>query len=488
MEYDINDEKTVRLKRLEELKKAGINPYPSKSNRSSTARELEASFQVGKKSIVLAGRVRGLRSHGGSTFLDLQDSTGNFQIFCGKNEIGETYDTLVVRLDIGDIIEVSGETFLTKTGQKTLRCNEISLLSKALRPLPDKIHGLTDVEQRYRQRELDFLANPESKLIALTRIKTLQVLRSFLEEAGFIEVETPILQTVAGGANAKPFITHHNALKADLYLRVAPELYLKRLVIGGFEKVYEIARCFRNEGLSPQHNPEFTQVEFYAAFWDYQKLMKFCEGLMVGTVERVKGKLSFEVDGKLVNFEPPFSKISYVNAIKEATGVDVLEASDKELKAKAKQLGAIIDSKMSRGKLIDEIWKSKVRPDIHHPTFVYDFPVELSPLAKRKADDPRLVEMFQLVIAGMELIKAFSELNDPIDQRKRFDEQDALRKHGDEEAQGTDKLFVEAMEHGMPPTAGAGLGIDRLVAILTGSHGIKEVILFPTLKPEKNKR
>lgn len=488
MEYDINDERTVRVKRLEELKQAGINPYPSQSNRNLTVQELEAGFQVGKKAIILAGRIRGLRRHGGSTFLDLQDSTGNFQIFCSKNEIGVAYSNLVVRLDIGDFIETTGEAFLTKSGQKSLRCEKITLLSKALRPLPDKIHGLIDIEQRYRQRELDFLANPESKLIALTRVKILKVLRNFLEEAGFIEVETPILQTVAGGANAKPFVTRHNALKADLFLRVAPELHLKRLIIAGFEKVYEVARCFRNEGLSPQHNPEFTQVEFYAAFWDYKKLMLFCEELMVETVERVKGKLSLEVGGKLVNFEPPFPRISYVNAIKDVTNIDVLEASDKELKAKAKQLGAKVDSKTGRGRLIDEIWKIKVRPDIHHPTFVCDFPVELSPLAKRKADDPRLVEMFQLVIAGVELIKAFSELNDPLDQHERFKEQEALKKKGDEEAQGTDQLFVEAMEYGMPPTAGAGLGIDRLASILTGSHSIKEVILFPTLKPGKNQK
>ncbi|MFA6587724.1 MAG: lysine--tRNA ligase [Patescibacteria group bacterium] len=489
MKYDINDERSVRLKRLEEIRKAGINPYPNNCAKSFSIEKILVGFKEGDKTLNAVGRIRGLRRHGGSTFIDLQDQSGNIQIFVSKSDLENKYEILVERLDIGDFIQISGKPFLTKTGQKTLRALEVFLLSKALRPLPDKIHGLTDVEQRYRQKEIDLLSNPESKFTAEIRIKMLKAMRQFLEEENFIEVETPVLQTVAGGATAKPFITHHNALNADLYLRVSPELYLKRLIIGGFEKVYEVARCFRNEGLSPQHNPEFTQIEFYAAYWDYRQLMDFCEKLVISTFEKVKGKLNFEFDGKMLDFEPPFARVSYIEAIKKATGIDVLEISDKDLRATIKKLGIEVDKKMGRGKLIDELWKSKVRPNVHHPTFIYDYPAELSPLAKRKAENSKIVEMFQLVISGAEVVKAFTELNDPIDQALRFQEQEALKKQGDEEAQGTDPIFVEAMEYGMPPTAGAGIGIDRLAAILSNSHSIKEVILFPTLRPEnKNKK
>ena len=395
------------------------------------------------------------------------------------------YEILVTRFDIGDFIEVTGTPFTTKSGQKSLHVTAVVLLCKALRPLPDKIHGLTDTEHRYRQRELDLLANAESMSVARSRAAMLRALRAGFEEAGFLEVETPVLQAIAGGATAKPFTTHHNALNLDLFLRVAPELYLKRLIIGGFERVYEVARCFRNEGISPQHNPEFTQIEFYAAYWDYTQMMSFCEQLLVQVVEKVRGTLQFEVDGKTIDFSAPLPRVRYVDAIRIATGLDVLESDVKTLYTAAKKLGADVAKNDGRGKLIDILWKTAVRPNVHRPTFIVDYPAELSPLAKRKADDPRVVEMFQLVISGAEVIKAFTELNDPLDQAKRFAEQDALRKAGDEEAQGTDPLFVEALEYGMPPTAGAGIGIDRLAAILTGSHSLKEVILFPTLRPKE---
>lgn len=485
MSTDINDERSVRVERRQNLLAAGIATYPNTVKRTHTMAELVAAFADGGSPVIIVGRVRGIRRHGGSTFCDIEDSTGKFQVFCSHAELGDVYEQLVEKLDIGDFVEVHGTPFLTKAGQQSVKVSLLRLLSKALRPLPDKIHGLTDTEQRYRQRELDLLANPESLATARLRSAMLQALRQGFEAEGFLEVETPVLQSIAGGATAKPFVTHHNTLDADLYLRVAPELYLKRLIIGGFEKVYEVARCFRNEGISPQHNPEFTQIEFYAAYWDYQQMMDFCEKLLVHVVSKVRGSLEFTVDGKSVNFTAPLPRIKYIEAIREACAIDVLEASDAQLLAAVKKAGGEVDPHAHRGKLIDELWKAAVRPNVHRPTFVYDYPVELSPLAKRKADDPRIVEMFQLVVAGAEVIKAFTELNDPIDQAARFAEQDALRTAGDDEAQGTDPAFVEAMEYGMPPTAGAGLGIDRLAAILSGNHSIKEVILFPTLRPKE---
>ncbi len=481
MPVDINDERSVRLQRLEELRTQGVQPYPSEVHRTHTLAQVASG--EGSAQYTVVGRIRGLRRHGGSTFLDLEDASARFQIFCSRAELGESVYELIVRLDIGDILQVTGERFTTKAGEPSLKASAVALLAKALRPLPDPVHGLTDTEQRYRQRELDLLANPQATAVAKQRSTLLQSLRAGFEEAGFLEVETPILQSIAGGAAAKPFVTHHNVLDTDLYLRVAPELYLKRLIIGGIERVYEVARCFRNEGIDTQHNPEFTQIEFYAAYWDYARMMDFCEQLVTRAVERVRGSLRIEVDGKLLDFTPPFPRLSYVSAIQEATGVHVLEATMAELKAAVKKCGAKVDAHVGRGKLIDTLWKSTVRPTVHRPTFVMDYPVELSPLAKRKATDPRVVEMFQLVIAGAEVVKAFTELNDPLDQAQRFAEQEALRAKGDEEAEGSDPTFVEAMEYGMPPTAGAGIGIDRLAAIVTGSHSLKEVILFPTLRP-----
>ncbi|MEK7631338.1 MAG: lysine--tRNA ligase [Patescibacteria group bacterium] len=428
MQIDINDERSVRIQRARELAAAGIAAYPARAVRTHTVEELVAQFSDGGTQVTLVGRIRGIRRHGGSTFIDIQDGTGKFQVFCSAAELGEQYATLVERLDIGDFVQTTGTPFITKAGQRSLKVAAVALLSKALRPLPDKVHGLTDTEQRYRQRELDLLANPESLGIARLRSAMLQALRQGFEAEGFIEVETPVLQSIAGGATAKPFVTHHNTLDIDLYLRVAPELFLKRLIIGGFEKVYEVARCFRNEGISPQHNPEFTQIEFYAAFWDYQKLMDFCEQLLVEVVRKVRGSLEFEVDGKAINFSAPLPRMKYVDAILAATGVHILDATDVEIRKAVKKAGGEAEPHANRGKLIDELWKTAVRPNVHRPTFVYDYPVELSPLAKRKTDDPRIVEMFQLVIAGAEVIKAFTELNDPLDQAARFAEQDAHAK------------------------------------------------------------
>ncbi len=482
MAVDINDERSVRLQRLQELQGEGIFAYPSQANRTHTIEQLTATFVDGGEAVTIVGRLRGVRRHGGSTFLDVEDGSGRFQVFCSKADLETLYEQLIARLDLGDHVQVTGKPFRTKAGSPALHASAVTLLSKALRPLPEQFHGLTDTELRYRRRELDLIANPEARAVARTRSAILQTLRSYLDDAGFLEVETPVLQSVPSGASAKPFVTHHNTLHEDLYLRVAPELYLKRLIVGGLEKVYEVARCFRNEGMDPQHNPEFTQIEFYAAYWDYQQMLDFCQNMLVHTVEKVHGKLVLEFDGKAVDFTPPFAKASYVELLQERCGVNVLDASQKDVISAIEKAGGDADPKAGRGALIDTLWKVAVRPTIQRPTFITDYPAELSPLAKRSAKDPRVVEMFQLVIAGSELIKAFTELNDPVDQRTRFAEQEALRKKGDDEAQFTDDVFVESLEYGMPPTAGAGLGIDRLTSILTGSHSIKEVILFPALR------
>lgn len=484
METKHIDERDTRIQRLETLRNTGINPYPSTCLRTHTIEALNAQFKEGGKKPVIVGRVRALRRHGGSTFIELEDGTGKFQVFCSRNEIPELYEKLVKLLDMGDFLQVTGEQFRTKQGQPTLKAVDLRLLSKAIRPLPEQFHGLANTEKRYRQRELDLIANESSRNVAKVRSKLLSLLRKYFEDFGFLEVETPILQAVAGGATAKPFKTHHNALNTDLYLRVAPELYLKRLIVGGFEKVYEVARCFRNEGISPQHNPEFTQIECYAAYWDYQEMMKFCEEILVKLVDELLGKLEVIVDGKVVDFTPPLPRLSFIQLLQNATGLDVTTTSDKELQKAVIQHGGDAGKNPNRGKLIDELWKTTVRPTILRPTFILDYPVELSPLAKKSDKNPKILDMFQLVIAGSEVIKAFTELNDPIDQRQRFAEQEALRKKGDEEAQGNDPTFLTSLEYGMPPTAGAGIGIDRLAAILSGSHSIKEVILFPTLRSD----
>lgn len=479
----------IRRQKLEKIIKEGIEAYPARTGRSLSCAEVKENFQKlakSKKTIILAGRLVLVRGHGGATFAHLNDGTDKFQILLRKDVVGEKQHQFFKDLiDIGDFIEAEGTLFTTKTGEPTLEVKKFKLLTKSLLPLPEKWHGLADMEIRFRQRYLDLIANPEVKKIFEKRSLIIKTIRDFFDQQGFLEVETPILQPIPGGANARPFVTHHNALNIDLYLRIAPELYLKRLIVAGFEKVYEIARCFRNEGIDRAHNPEFTQIEFYQAYADYNDLMKLTENFMESVVKNVCDKLTIEYQGKKIDFTAPYPRITFREALIKYAGIDIEKLKTKELLiAETKKLGLEIDKIWSRGKILDEIFKELIRPKIVDPTFLLDHPIELSPLAKKKPDNPDYVERFQLLIAGMEICNAFSELNDPIDQEERFRQQQSLKEAGEEEAQNFDEDFIEALKYGLPPTAGEGIGIDRLAIILSDVHNIREVILFPTLRPK----
>lgn len=489
MEQVHKPEEDVRKEKLEALQKAGTESYPSHVSFTHTLAQLHTHFQELEKSeqpVQCVGRIRALRSHGGSTFLDIDDSTEKFQVFVGKDAI-DGYDDLIATVDLADFVEVQGTVFTTKRGQESIKAQKIRLISKALLPLPEKWHGLTDTEIRYRARYLDLLSNPSVRKIFEVRSRTISAIREFLDRHEFLEVDTPILQTLAGGATARPFMTHHNALDIDLYLRIAPELFLKRLVVGGLNRVYEIARCFRNEGMDYSHNPEFTQVEFYAAYWDYRELMSFTEKLFAMLMEKVLGSMTVHYEDHVMQFTPPFPVITFRDALIQYANVDLEEYPDRDtLASKAQQLGVDVLAGDGRGKIADALFKQYVRPKLIQPTFLIDHPIELSPLSKQHADNPKYVERFQLICAGVfELCNGFSELNDPLEQESRFKAQEALREEGDDEAQRADEDFVTALKHGMPPAAGIGIGIDRLVMLLTNQHSIKEIILFPTLKPER---
>jgi len=490
MSRELPSEYAARLERLEKIKKQGLNPYPAKMSRTHTIDEVLRNFDDFFKEqtdLRITGRVRALRPHGGSVFAHIEDGTGKIQLFAQKDSLGPTaFEKLFDVLDVGDFVWISGLPYITKRGEKTVIVKEGRVISKALRPLPEKWHGLTDVEARFRKRYLDLIANPQTKEIFELRSHLIKFLRDFFDQHGFLEVETPILQPIPGGALAKPFITHHNALDMDLYLRVAPEFYLKRLVVGGFEKVYEIARCFRNEGIDVQHNPEFTQIEFYQAYSDYNDLMVLTEELLPFLLKKLGLGLKIKHDDQEIDFAPPYPRLVFKEGLKLYGKIDVDKyPKTSELLKKARELGCEIAKGASRGKIIDEIYKTFVRPKLLQPTFIINHPVELSPLSKKIENDPSCVERFQLVAGSMELTNAYSELNDPLDQRERFKEQEKARAAGEEEVQGMDEDFLEALEHGMPPTAGFGMGLDRLIALLTNSHNIKEVILFPTLRSEK---
>lgn len=487
-EGKVIDERAARLERLEKIKAAGLNPYPAKVERTIGVRDFLINFEKLKEAeYQLAGRVKIIRRHGGLTFLKIADEGGEVQVLLQKNFLGDTnYEFLLETLDVGDFLWVKGSPFLTKTQEKTIKAKEARIIAKALLPLPEKWHGLTDTETRYRKRYLDLIANPQVKNNFILRSQMIRALREFFDQKGFLEVETPILHPTPGGALAKPFITHHNALDVDLYLRIAPELYLKRLIVGGFEKVYEIARCFRNEGIDPQHNPEFTQIEFYQAYANYEDLMKLTEEMLVYLLEKLNLGKKISYLGQEIDFTPPYKRLSFRQALIDYAHLDIEDFKERDdLFLKAKEIGCEIAENASYGKILDEIYKTFVRPQIWQPVFIIDHPVELSPLAKKKEENPRYVERFQLVLArGIELCNAYSELNDPLDQRARFEEQEKARALGEEETQRMDEDFLTALEHGMPPTAGFGMGIDRLAAILTNSANIKEIIFFPTLRPE----
>lgn len=487
------DERQARIEKLKEIREQKVNPYPSTAKRSHFVSEVLASFDkfsAGKKMLSLVGRLRSVRLHGGSAFANIEDESGIIQLFFREDHFGaKPYKFLKELVDIGDFVRVRGALFTTKTGEKTLEVEALKLLTKTLAPLPEKWHGLSDVEIRYRQRYLDLIANPSVREIFKKRSLIVKTIRDFLERDGFMEVETPILQPIPGGATARPFVTHHNALDIDLYLRIAPELYLKKLIVGGFEKVFEIARCFRNEGIDWSHNPEFTQIELYQAYADYNDLMKMMEKFFVYLMKKTNGeKMKVTFERKEIDFTPSYERITFRDILMKLGNCDIEKYPDRESMAKkARELGLEILPSDDRGKIIDEVFKKVVRPKIINPIFVINHPIELSPLAKKMPADPRYVERFQLLVAGTELVNAFSELNDPQDQRERFVIQQKMREAGDVEAMRIDEDFIAALEHGMPPTAGLGMGIDRLTALLTNSHNIKEVILFPTLRPENKK-
>ncbi len=472
--------KTDRLKKLEAIRAAGINPYPAEMSRLrqniNLALENFDDLLKIKKEIILAGRLRLIREHGGSTFADLEDATGKIQIYFKKDEIGDKdYDFFIANFDIGDFIEVAGGLFETKKGEKTLLVKNYRLLAKTLNQLPDKWHGLADIEERFRRRYLDLLMNKEVKQRFKERSVIIKNLRKFLESEGFIEVETPILQALPGGALAKPFKTHLNALGLDLFLRVAPELYLKRLLVGGFDKAYELGRCFRNEGMDKFHNPDFTMLEFYWAYADTEQLMELTEELF----EFLVPEMEIEYQGNKINLTAPFKRISLRDLILEHFMVDIKKAKEDTLEKILIKAGEKIGKDLLKCKLIDELFKA-VRPKIIQPTFVTNHPIAMSPLAKRSEDNPDEADRFQLLVGGMELINAYAELNDSQEQDQRMQEQE---KHRDEEEiQRYDRDFIEALEYGLPPAVGFGLGVDRLVMLLTNAPTLREVILFPAMR------
>jgi lysyl-tRNA synthetase class 2 len=441
----------------------------------------------GEEEVSLGGRVVAIRSMGGAVFAHLQDLTGRIQIYLRRDLLGEERFSLFTEfVDLGDVLGVKGRLFRTRTGELTVEVRDFRILAKCLHPLPEKWHGVRDPEVRYRQRYLDLIANPSSRRTFLLRSMVVRELRRFLEDHGFVEVETPVLQTVASGANARPFVTYHNYLEMNLYLRIAPELFLKRLIVGGFPRVYEMGKNFRNEGVDRTHNPEFTMVEFYAAYWDYRDLMDFTEKLMVHLLRKVMGSLRISYRGREIDFTPPFRRVRYFDLLKEKTGKDKeFFLKDTEgLRDLARDLGVEGYDRLTHGRLIDKIFEKVAEGELLQPTFVIDFPKLTSPLAKTHREDPDLVERFELVVAGYEIANAYTELNDPLDQRERFLQQLRDKEMGDEEAMEMDEDFVRALEYGMPPTGGEGIGVDRLVMILADTDNIRDVILFPHLRPK----
>jgi lysyl-tRNA synthetase class 2 len=480
----IDEIRKNRLKKLKGIESAGLLAYPGQVKRTHTCAQALEEFNKlsrAKKQIVLTGRVMSLREHGGLTFCNIQDGSGKIQVLFKKDGLGERgYQFFLDYFDIGDFIEVKGGLIKTKKGEKTLEVANYSILAKSLLPLPEKWHGLKDVEDRFRKRYLDLIFNSEIKEKFELRSKIVKELRDFLESKDFLEVETPILQPVYGGATAKPFKTHLNALDLDLYLRISPELYLKRLLVGGFERVYEIGKCFRNEGIDKAHNPDFTMLEFYWAYADYKELMKVTEEMMTSLIKNLFGNLKIEYQGKKIDFKAPFKRIEFNQLFKKHTKINLEEIHINALKKEARKLG--LETEGGKFEIADQIYKKVCLAKIEEPTFVIHYPSDAFPLAKLLDKDSSKSASFQLIVKGVELVKAYSELNNPLLQEERFKEQEKIFKKGFKEAQRMDKDYVEALEYGMPPAAGWGMGIDRLTALLTDSNSLREVILFPTMR------
>ncbi|MFB0971487.1 MAG: lysine--tRNA ligase [Neofamilia sp.] len=484
-ELNLNEILMLRRERLKELMDEGKNPFLIEKydvkNKSSDIKENFEELEETETSV--AGRVMSKRGHGKISFLDIQDSQGRIQIFARKDALEDSYED-VKKLDIGDIVGVKGTIFKTKAGEISIRASEVTLLSKSLQILPEKFHGLKDVDLRYRQRYVDLIVNPEIKEVFLTRTKIIKAIRQFLDDKGYLEVETPILGTIAGGANAKPFLTHHNALDIDMQMRIANELFLKRLIVGGFDKVYEMGKMFRNEGISTKHNPEFTNMELYAAYEDYEYIMNLTEELFVYVAKEVLGTLEIEYQGTKLDLTPPWKRISMEEMVKEIVGVDFdeIDTDEKALEV-AKEKGLKPEPFWTRGHVISELFEEFCETTLVQPTFVTGHPVEISPLSKRNPDDPRITNRFELFMNTWELANAFSELNDPIDQRERFEAQVADKESGDEEAHPMDYDFINAIEVGLPPTGGLGIGVDRMIMIYTNQPSIRDILFFPTMKP-----
>ena len=482
-DQDLNEMLRIKREKLEELKANGKDPHEIVNFKDRTpSKEIKDNFdEYEGKSVRIAGRIMAKRGHGNMSFMDIQDESGIIQIVNRKNVIGDEFKE-VKKYDIGDIVGVEGEVFKTNQGEISIETHTPQLLTKSLQMLPEKWHGLKDPDLRYRQRYLDLIVNPEVKEVFVLRSKIISEIRKFLDNRGFLEVETPILNTIAGGATARPFITHHNTLDIDMYLRIANELYLKRLIVGGFDKVYEMGRMFRNEGMDATHNPEYTAMELYQAYADYDDMMEITEHLIETVATNVLGKTSIEYDGNEIELKAPWRRLPMIDAIKEETGIDFNEiTSYEDAVAIAKEKN--VEVKESRGEIIAEFFEEFVEEKLIQPTFIIDYPVEISPLAKRKNDDKSLTYRFEAFINGKEVANAFSELNDAADQRERFEAQVAKREKGDDEAQMMDYDFVNALEVGLPPTGGLGIGIDRVIMLLTGQHSIRDVLLFPTMKP-----
>ncbi len=489
---DLNDQRLQRIKKLEVLRSLGVEPYGRRFEVKDRAGDLirlhghkpKETLEREAIACTVAGRIVALRRFGKAAFALLQDGADRLQVYLKQDLLGETAYRVAQELDLGDWIGVSGVLFRTKTDEFTVEVRQLTFLSKALRPLPEKWHGLTDVETRYRQRYVDLIANPEVQRIFVARSRIIATIRAFLVEKGFLEVETPMMHPIPGGATARPFVTHHNALGMDLYLRVAPELYLKRLVVGGFPRVFEINRNFRNEGISTVHNPEFTMLEFYVAYADYQDLIALTEELLARLAREVLGATTIEYQGHRISLAPPWRRRR--QAILEVNGLDPAVLADPAAaREAARRLGVEVAPGAGLVDILTEIFEETVEPTLIQPTFITDYPIELSPLARRKDTDPTLTDRFELYIAGREIANAFSELNDPLDQRQRFEAQAARRAAGDDEAHQVDEDFLRALEYGLPPTAGEGIGIDRLVMLFTNQASIRDVILFPQLRPEK---
>ena len=499
----LSEQELERRKDREELYSLGINPYPAESFViNAMAADIHANYENNKtdyKDISIAGRLMSRRIMGSASFAEIQDSTGRLQIYVRRDDIStdenpEFYNTVFKKLlGIGDFIGVTGHIFTTQTGEISLHVTQLTVLSKAIKPLPivkrdedgTVFDGFTDPEQRYRQRYVDLTVNPEVKKTFVTRSKIISNMRRYFDDHGWLEVETPILQAVHGGAAARPFQTHHNTLDMPLYLRIANELYLKRLIVGGFDGVYEFGKMFRNEGMDRTHNPEFTSMEIYVAYKDYIWMMEMVEQLLEKVTQTIHGVTAVQVGGKTIDFAGPYRRLSMFDSIKEYTGIDVSEMDEQGLREVCTKLGIEVDASMGKGKLIDEIFGAKVEANLIQPTYITDYPIEMTPLAKKHRSKPGLVERFELFVNGKEIANAYSELNDPIDQRERFEEQLKLAARGDDEAMAMDEDFLRALEYGMPPTSGLGIGIDRLTMLLTDNSTIQEVLFFPQMRPEK---